>query len=417
MSIELNRRARGIMFVRNDASNLPSILAEMNKTFEAFKAEHQAEVAALRKDVVQTEKVDRINAEISDLNKLINDVKATITALQVGGAGADATDPDIAAHSTAFNRFFRRGEEPANMRELEVKAKLTTQSDPDGGYLVPTQTEAGIDRVLGVVSAIRAISRVVQVSSNQYKKLVSMGGAGAGWVGEEQARPETGTPTLREILIAMGEIYANPAATQGLLDDAAFDVEAWLAEEVSISFAEQEGAAFVSGNGVNKPRGFLNYDTIANAQYAWGKLGFIATGAAADFGGVPVDNLIDLYYSLKAGYRTGAIFVTSDAILAKARKWKDGDGNLIWAPPTVDMPDSILGKSVVTDDNMPNVAANAFPFAFGNFQRGYLIADRIGIRILRDPYTNKPHVHFYTTKRVGGGVVNFEAIKLLKCST
>jgi HK97 family phage major capsid protein len=258
----------------------------------------------------------------------------------------------------------------------------------------------------------------VQVGTDEYAKLVSLGGAQSGWVGEEAARPETGTPTLSKILITSGEIYANPMATQRSLDDAAFDAEAWLAEEVSIEFAEKEGAAFWNGNGLNKPKGVRNYTAVANASYSWGKVGFVVTGAAAAFASSnPADAIIDLHYSLRAGYRNGATFLTSDAVLGTVRKFKDGQGNYLWAPPTADAPASILGKPVVTDDNVDALGANNFPMAFGNFQRGYLITDRVGIRVLRDPYTNKPNVGFYTTKRVGGGIVNFEAIKLLRCST
>jgi HK97 family phage major capsid protein len=273
--------------------------------------------------------------------------------------------------------------------------------------------------VLGTVSQLRSQSRVINISGTEYKKLVNMAGTGVGWVGEEEARPTTATPTLREIAITAMEIYANPASTQGALDDSAFDVEKWLADEVSIAFAEAEGAAFVNGSGVKKPRGILQYDTVANASYAWGSLGYVATGAAADFAASNKgDNLIDLYYALKAGYRNGAVFLTSDAVMGTIRKFKDGQGNYLFSPPTgPDMPPTLLGKPVVTDDNMPALGANAYPVAFGNFQRGYLIVDRTGVRILRDPFTNKPFVNFYTTKRVGGGVVNFEAIKLLKCAT
>lgn len=416
-------RVRGIVGVRADASNPATILAELQKTFEAFKAERDKELKDINAklgDVVQTEKVDRINAEVTSLTKALDDVNAAIAALKVGGQGGTAADPDKAAHAAAFNKWFRKGDRAidADMRELEVKAKLTTQSDPDGGYLVPEEMEATIDRVLGTVSAVRGLSRVISVSTSEYKKLVNMGGASSGWVGEEDSRTETDTPTLREIAINTGEIYAQPAATQTSLDDARLDLAQWLADEVSVEFAEQEGDAFVNGNGVKKPRGILQYDTVANASYAWGKLGFVVTGGAAGFAATdPADALISLYYALKSGYRNGASWLTSDAVMETIRKFKDGNGNYLWAPPTgPDMPATILGKPVATDDNMPALAASAFPVAFGNFQRGYLITDRQGVRVLRDPYTSKPNVLFYTTKRVGGGVVNFEAIKLLKCS-
>lgn len=416
------RRARGLVAVRADASEATKIFAELRTAVEAMRSEYDKELADLKKgmgDVVQSEKVERINADIEKLTKALDETNAVMAALRVGGGGGD-DNPEQAEYAKAFNKWFRKGDRAVDdLGDLAVKAKMTTDSDPDGGYFVPTETDNVIDRVLGTVSAMRQLARVISISTDEFKKLVNMGGAGSGWVGERESRPETDTPTLRELVFNTAELYANPAATQKLLDDASVDISQWLADEVAIEFAEQEGAAFVTGNGVNKPRGFLAYDTVANASYAWGKLGFVVTGAAADFATTnPADALIDLFFALKAGYRNGASFLTSDASMKSIRKMKDGQGNYLWAPPTVaDQPSTILGKPVVTDDNMPALGANAFPVAFGNFSRGYLIVDRIGVRVLRDPYTNKPYVHFYTTKRVGGGVQNFEAIKLLKCST
>ena len=419
--IPLNSRARGLVGVRADSGNATKILAELQKTFEDFKAERDKELSDIKAgmaDVVQTEKVDRINAEMDKLTKELDSVNAAIAAMKVGGVGS-AEDPDKAEHAQAFNRFFRRGVD-AGLRDLEVKAKLTTQSDPDGGYLVPEEMEAGIDRVLGTVSTIRSLARTISISGQTYKKLVNMGGATSGWVGEEDARTGTDTPTLREIAINTGEIYAEPGATQTSLDDARIDLAAWLADEVSIEFAEQEGAAFATGDGINKPRGILAYDKVANASYAWGKIGFVASGKADGFLAAttsvsPADALIDLYYALKSGYRNGAAWLMSDKVMNTARKFKDAEGAYIWAPPSgAAEVATILGKPVYTDDNMPAVAASEFPIAFGDFARSYLIVDRIGIRVLRDPFTSKPNVLFYTTKRVGGGVVNFEAMKLLK---
>lgn len=424
MGIELNTRARGIIGVRADSGNATKILAELQKTFEDFKLERDKELADIKAgiaDVVQTEKVDRINIELTKLTKEIDSVNAAMAALRVGGAGNDH-DPDKAEHAQAFDRFFRKGVD-AGLADLEVKAKLTTQSDPDGGYLVPEETEAGIDRVLGTVSTIRSLSRVINISTDTYKKLVNMGGATSGWVGEEQVRGETATPFMREIAINTGEIYAMPGTTQRTLDDARIDVASWLADEVSIEFAEQEGAAFASGNGINKPRGILAYDTVANASYAWGKIGFVASGKADGFlaptaSVSPADALIDLYYALKSGYRNGAAWLMSDATMNSVRKFKDAEGAYVWAPPSGPAGvATILGKPVHTDDNMDVVGSGKFPIALGDFGRAYLIVDRVGIRVLRDPYTSKGNVLFYTTKRVGGGMVNFESMKLLKIST
>lgn len=422
MSIMLNTRARGLTGVRADAGNAAAILAELQKTFETFKAEREAELKGINAkfaDVVQTEKVDRINGEITKLQKALDDTNAMLAALKVGGA-ASPVDPVKAEHTKAFGQYFRRGVD-AGLRELEVKATMRTDSDPDGGYVTPEETETAIDRVVGTVSVMRQIARVMKISASVYKKLVSQGGAGSGWVGERDPRPETATPTLSELVFNVMEVYANPAATQTLLDDARVDIAAWLADEVSTTFAEQEGAAFITGDGNLKPRGILSYSTIANASYAWGKLGYIASGVAAaltDSTHNGTDALIDLYYSLKGPYRNGASFLMSDAVMGTVRKFKNTDGDYIWAPPTsAGEMATILGKPVYNDDNMQAVGANAFPIAFGNFDRGYLIVDRFGIRVLRDPYTNKPYVHFYTTKRVGGGVSNFEAIKLLKVAS
>ncbi len=414
-------RKSGIAFVRNDTSQIAGLIAEVNQTFAAFREQNDRRLSDLergREDVVTNEHVDRINASITDLTNALNTQREQIDALRIGGGGERGLSADAQAHASAFDRWFRRGEGEQALGDLQVRAALTSQSDPDGGFLVPEEMDRTISRVLGLMSAMRSIARVVPFGSREYSTMVSKGGAGGGWVGEEESRPETATPTLAEITIQAMELYANPAITQRLLDDAYLDVAQWLADEVSITFGEKEGLAFISGTGIKQPRGFLSYDTVDNTSYAWGSLGFVKTGAAAAFNSSnPADAIMDLYYALKAGYRNGASFVTSDAVLGTIRKFKDGQGNYLWSPPTADMPGAILGKPVVTDDNMPALGANAFPLAFGNFQRGYLIVDRMGSTVLRDPYTNKPKVHFYTTKRVGGGVYNYEAIKLLKCST
>ncbi|WP_150122134.1 phage major capsid protein, partial [Sulfitobacter sp. HI0129] len=254
-------RARGIVSVRADMSDPKVILAELSKTFEAFKAENDAEIKALKKgqeDVVQSEKVDRINADITSLNKALDDVNATMAALKAGGAGGNVADPAKREHAEVFSKWFRKGDRAiadADLGALEVKASLTTQSDPDGGYLVPEEMSETIDRVAGTVSVMRDLASVMSISTDTFKKLVSMGGAGSGWVGETEDRPETATPTLRELIFNVMEIYANPAATQTMLDDARVDIAQWLGNEVAIEFAEQEGAAFISGNGVKRPRG------------------------------------------------------------------------------------------------------------------------------------------------------------------
>jgi HK97 family phage major capsid protein len=415
-------RVRGIVSARAE-SNISATLNELNTTFAAFREANDRRLGELergRGDVVTAEQVERINASVTELTTTVNAQRETIDALRIGGgAGGDpAISAEQRAYSQAFNTYFRRGRGEDELGALAARAALSTQVDPDGGFVVPVEMDSQITRVLSTVSAMRGISRVITTATGSYKALVSQGGAAGSWVGEESARSLTAEARLSEITTFVGEIAATPSATQVLLDDASIDIAAWLAAEVATTFAEMEGAAFITGNGINRPKGFLAYPTVANASYAWGSLGFTVTGAAAAFAATnPADAIINLFYSLKAGYRNNATFVTSDVVMGTIRQMKDGQGNYLWAPPTVDGPDTILGKPVVTDDNMPALAASAFPVAFGDFSRGYLISDRSGVTVLRDPYTNKPYVNFYTVKRVGGAVQNFEAIKLLRCST
>lgn len=420
-ALALPAMPRSILSVRAEP-DANKILAELQQAFSAFREANDKEIADLKKgmgDVVQTEKVDRINAEIEKLQEAMTDLATAQAGGQIGGGGQ--VSPEQAEYAQAFDRFFRKGVE-SNLRELEIKAAGRTDSDPDGGYLVPDQEAAEIDRILGTVSAMRQIAQVMSISSSVYKKPVGLGGASSGWVGEAEARPETTSPTLSVLEFPAMELYANPAATQTLLDDARIDIGSWLGDEVSITFAEQEGAACISGDGVNKPRGILSYDTVADASWAWGKLGFVVSGVAADINDATnngVDALTNLVYSLKQGYRQNARFLMNRTLQSKVRKLKTiGDTEAyLWQPSVqAGQPATLLGYPITDDDNMSDVGANAFPIAFGDFRRGYLIVDRSGIRVLRDPYTNKPYVQFYTTKRVGGGVQNFQAIKLLKCS-
>lgn len=419
-------RVRGLFSApRADAADATKILNDLQTAFAAFKEEQKAEVANLKKgmgDVVQSEKVDRINADITKLQGAIDEMNTLIAAQRTGAGANAALTPEKKAHAAGFDRFFRTGAE-AGLRELEVKAGLRTDSDPDGGYLTTEQMEQSIDRVLGVVSAIRGISSTISISASTYKKLVSQGGASGGWVGEKQARTETNTPTLAALDFPAMELYANPAATQTMLDDSRVNIESWLADECSITFAEMEGSGFYSGDGVNKPRGIASYTMIADSSYAWGKIGFKTSGVAAalnDSTHSGHDALTDLVYSLKQGYRNNARFLMNRKTQAAVRKFVSlGDEKLpLWQPSMqLGQPASLMGYPITDDDNVADIGANFFPIWFGDFKRGYLIVDRFGVRVLRDPYTNKPYVMFYVTKRVGGGVQNFEAIKALKCST
>ena len=400
---------------------LKETIQALGKAFDAFKAENDARLKEIEKkgaaDPLLTEKVDKINADIAQISALKKQLDTLETAVAQGqfpGGGKNELDRVKAQHKDAFAKFFRKGAE-GGLRDLEVQAGLSTLSDPDGGFLVPEDYEQAIDRVALSVSAMRRLATVRTIGTDTYKKLVNQGGASSGWVGEKGARAETNTPTLTEIAINTKEIYAMPAATQTLLDDSRVDIAGWLADEVSIEFSEQESEAFINGNGVEQPKGIAAYAMAANSSYVWGKVGYITSGNSSLVN--DLDKLIDLQHALKPVYRNGAAWLMNDATLATIRKMKDGDGNYIWVPGLKDgAPDTLLGKPVEIDDNVDDIAANKYPIFFANFKRAYLIIDRQGVRVLRDPYTSKPYVLFYTTKRVGGGIVMYEAIKALKVS-
>ncbi|TYC85458.1 phage major capsid protein [Novosphingobium sp. BW1] len=301
-------------------------------------------------------------------------------------------------------------------RETEWKS-ISGAVPADGGYAVPREIDALIAARLKAVSPIRSIAQVVQTGSAGYRKLISTGGTASGWVSETAARPETDSPSFAEIAPPTGELYANPAASQAMLDDAGFDLPTWLADEIATEFARAEGAAFVSGSGTNQPRGFITgtTSTAGDATRQFGTLQHVVSGNASTLGANPELKLIDLVHALKAGHRQGASWVMNAQTLALVRKLKTSDGAFLWQPGLVDgQPDRLLGYPVVEASDMPDVAANATPIAFGNFRAGYLIAERSATAILRDPFTNKPFVHFYATKRVGGQVLDSDAIKLLK---
>lgn len=409
----------------SEISELKDAIEAKGRTWEELKATVntlQDEVKAGRTDPLLNEKLDKINADLAELGKMKTNLEALETKVARGefeGGSGPALDKVKAEYKAAFEKWFRKGGE-ANMqavKELQVKAELSTLSDPDGGYLVaPPEFDKEIDRVAGTVSIMRRLATVRSIGTNEYKKLVNQGGSTSGWVAEKETRSETDTPTLKQIAINTKEIYAEPGATQAALDDVTMDLASWLADEVSVEFTEEEGAAFVTGDGVAKPHGIAGYTMITNASYAFGKVGYIAGGHATLLNNA--DKLVDLQHALKSVYRNGAVWLMNDTTCGKIRLLKDGDGNYLWRPGLeTGKSDTLLGKPCEYDDNVADIGANAYPLFFGNFKRAYLIIDRIGIRILRDPYTSKGNVLFYCTKRVGGGIVSFEALKALKIAT
>jgi HK97 family phage major capsid protein len=377
--------------------------------FEEFKRSNDQRLGELEKrgqaDALTEEKIARLNQALDGAKAAID--RANLERARPRLEGGHAGDRD--EYKDAFAAYVKRGEEKA----------LSVGSNPDGGYVVPVETDKQITDLMTAISPIRSIASVRQVSTSTYKKPVTITGPAVGWVAETASRPETDSQSIDALSFPTAELYAMPAATTAFLDDAAVDVGQWIADEVNIAFAQQEGAAFVNGDGTNKPKGFLQATTIADASWAWGKLGYLVTGVSGDLPASDAsDVLVDLVYALKAGYRQNASWVMNRKTQATLRKLKDDSGNYLWQPAaTADGRATLLGFPLVEAEDMPDIAANALSIAFGDFKRGYLIVDRQGVSVLRDPYSAKPYVLFYTTKRVGGGVQNFEAIKLLKFGT
>jgi HK97 family phage major capsid protein len=398
------------------SSDAQDVYDAMMRTFEEFKSENDGRLKAIEQrkgDVVAEDKLARINSAL-DAHQQQLDALTLKGARPALGAERAATAQGAREHKSAFDDYLRSGEN-AGLRLLEQKA-MSVGSNPDGGYLIPDETERQIGARLTDISPIRSISGVREISSSVYRKPFMTAGPAAGWIGETASRPQTASVVLDELAFPAMELYAQPAATATLLEDSFVNLDEWLAGEVDQVFAEQEGTAFVTGDGSNKPKGFLAYTTVANASWAWGNIGYIASGAAGAFpASNPSDVLIDLIYSLRAGYRQNATFVMNRKTQSTVRKFKNADGDYLWQPPaTATGRSTLIGFPLVDAEDMPDVAANSLSVAFGDFRRGYLIVDRQGVRVLRDPYSAKPYVLFYTTKRVGGGVQDFDAIKVLK---
>lgn len=428
------------------------LLESQGKAFDEFKkandelvkakadgkavSDLEAKVSALSGAV---DKFDEAKAAIEEIQKKLNrpsnDVDAKDAAalkLEVKGfnlqrksvaaaAGKVADgmvgEEQYVAYKSAFLKLAAQGTGP--LTADEVKA-LQSGVDSDGGYLLPASTVGRTIKKLYETSPMREIATVQDISTEAIEGINDNDEAAAGWVGETGSRNETNTPGVGKWRIEAHEMFAAPKATQKFLDDAAVDVEAWLADKVSDKFSRVENNAFIVGNGIAKPRGIAMYDTAAQADdaRAWGTLEHVATGSAGAFpGSNPADVLISLMGALKEGYKEGARWMTRREVITLIRKFKDGQGQYLWQPSLVmGQPNKIMDYPVTVAMDMPALASGSLSLAFGNFKEGYQIVDRVGIRTLRDPYTNKPYVIFYSTKRTGGGVLNFEAIKFLKFS-
>jgi HK97 family phage major capsid protein len=388
------RAGEGLPVAQTPAEEAKAAMAGFLKDFTGF----QDEVKSTLKH--QEERLTMLNAKTMSYGRPALSARAEVEA----------------PHQKAFNAYLRSGDDDG-LRGLTLEGKaMSTAVAADGGYLVDPQTADRIRSMLFATSSLRSVANVVQVEATSFDVLVDRSEVGSGWATEAAATTETATPIIERISIKLHELAAMPKASQRLLDDSAFDVEGWLAEKIATRFIRAEAAAFINGDGVDKPKGILLPTKVANASWVWGQIGYVPTGAAADFATTnPADCIVNLVYALGADYRANGAFVMNSKTVGAVRKMKDLDGRFLWSDGlAAGEPARLMGYPVVVSEDMPDVAANAYPIAFGDFRAAYTIAERPDLRILRDPFSAKPNVLFYANKRVGGDITDFAAIKLLK---
>ncbi|OWJ78949.1 phage major capsid protein [Haematobacter genomosp. 1] len=342
--------------------------------------------------------------------------RKSLTARRPALSGAEEAG---APHLKAFDAYLRTGDD-AGLRGLVLEGKgLNTQVNGEGGFLVDGQTADRIRATLGGTASLRAVATVVNVEAGSFDVLVDQSDIGSGWMAETEMMEDAHTPQIERISIRLHELSAMPKASQRLLDDSAFDIEGWLAERIADRFARAEAQAFISGDGEQKPKGILAHPTVPADAWDWGRIGYVPTGAAGDFADVnPADAIVDLVYALSARYRANATFVMNSKTAGAVRKMKDTDGRFLWSDGLAAAePARLMGYPVLIAEDMPDIGPGATAIAFGDFHAGYTIAERPDLRVLRDPFSAKPHVLFYASKRVGGDVSDFDAIKLLKFAT
>lgn len=430
-----------------DVSEIKTLIEDQGKAFEAYKTTLDELKSA---DGVTEEKLTRIEKSLDDAveakaaieakldaerkerealelrlsrngDKASNDLAVEAKAFNLSlPKGSSVNDEGYAEYKAAFGQFLRKNEQ---LLSADEKKAMSVGSDPDGGYLVTPDTSGRIATKVYETSPIRQIANVITISTDALEGLEDLDEAAAGWVGETGARPSTDTPNLGKYKIEAHEVYANPKATQKLLDDASLDVEAWLAAKVADKMARTENNAFVVGNGVAKPKGFAAYDTAADdgSGVAWGTIGHVLSGANGGLnatGKTALNTLFDLVGAVKDAYLGNSRWVTRRSVVTAMRKLKDDQGQLYWQPALIaGQPETFMGYAITRAEDVPALGTGSLSLWFGDFGTAYQIVDRTGIRVLRDPFTNKPNVQFYTTKRVGGGMVNFEAIKAMKFAT
>lgn len=408
--------------VKMDASDPKVLIAQIQAAVKEMRETNDTRLEKIeaKVDPLDVAKFDTISAAVTDLEASLNAINAKIASNALEGTGG--TRPRSADEEEYAGKFFSYFKDGVGEHDVKlaqrtgVRAAMTEGSNADGGYTAPVEWDRTITGRLKLISPMRQHATVQAITGPGFTKLFADREVGSGWVGETASRPATTTPQFTALTFGVGEIFAHPAASQTLLDDSEIDIEKWLAGEVDTEFERQESIAFISGNGTNKPYGWMTYITgAANAaRHPWGDIDVTVSGDANNF---KTDPIIDMMYSLAAAYSPNAKFFSNRNSLAALRKLKDGQGNYIWQPTFVaGQPSTLAGHALVDMPDMPVATAGNVALAFGDMAATYLIIDRMGTRVLRDPFSNKPYVSFYTTKRVGGGVQNPDAMKVMKIS-
>lgn len=393
-------------------NEVKQVLEAQAQAWEQFKSANDQRLAAIEQRQSSSEydaKLAKINA---DLEKLNESQKAIAAAQTRSEQSAESVSDE---HRKAFRLFMRKGDAAG----LEGIKGARVSDDTTGGYLVPQAVVGPIVQRIFDTSPVRQVARIQSITGNAIEGAVDYGQLSVSWLDEVTASSDPTTPSLKKYRIEVNNQRSSPRISPVLLEDAAVDIEMWIGEKIARDFALSENTAFVAGSGVAQPRGFTTYTTAATADSSrtWGQLEHVATGTSGGFGtnANGVDKMTELAYKVKAGYRANAVWMMSKATLATARTLKTSDGNYIWQPNAqAGTPASLLGYPVIEAEDMPALGANSLSVAFGDFRAGYMIVDRIGLSVLRDPYSNNPYVTFHAVRRVGGGVVDFDAIKFLK---
>lgn len=402
-----------------ELKDITDLIESQGKAWAEFQKANDARIAAIESKGYApselTEKVEKINAELTAIGKQMTDIEK-----KAGRPGAEKNDPtpEQAEYRKAFKAYTRKGQVDG-LEDLQRKA-MNTGSNPDGGWLVLPEMDTTIDRIAPTISSMYRIADVRTIGTAKYEKLVKTSGMAMRRVADGATGGETTEPVYAKIAIEVFTAEVEPWVYNETLEDAFINLESDLADEAAIGFAEGAGSEFITGNGVGKARGITSYTNVANASYTWGNIGYIASGKSAAFASVaPADKVVDLQHALKSQYRPGAVFLTNDSTLSKMRQIKDASGAYyLWQPdPAAAFGGRFLGHPVEIDDNFAAIGAGSYSLAFGNFKRGYAIVNRAGTTLIRDNITAKGTTKFNFRRRFGGGIVNYEAIKLMRFAT